>query len=230
MEKAVEVEPNSTRTRLSLGFFHWATGDLVAAEQTFMEAIATNPKDELANRLVATFYADIGRAGQAEPYLKTLAATGNPASIVRLADFYLSLDRNAEATALLTPLAKDPASAALADLRLAGIAFDAKDKVKGHALVDSVLEREPRNVRALVLKAQWLHLDGKSREALDRAQAAVKANPNGAVLRTLAAEGLGADVVSIGEYLRARAAGVPADRIVFSGVGKTAAEMREAAQ
>ncbi len=54
---------------------------------------------------------------------------------------------------------------------------------------------------------------------------AVKANPNVAVLATLAAEGLGADVVSGGEYRRARAAGVPGDRIVFSGVGKTAAEM-----
>ena len=55
---------------------------------------------------------------------------------------------------------------------------------------------------------------------------AVKANPNGAVLATLAGEGLGADVVSGGEYRRARAAGVPAEKIVFSGVGKTAAEMR----
>lgn len=57
---------------------------------------------------------------------------------------------------------------------------------------------------------------------------AVKANPNAAVLRTLAAEGLGADVVSGGEYRRARAAGITADRIVFSGVGKTAAEMAAA--
>ena len=55
---------------------------------------------------------------------------------------------------------------------------------------------------------------------------AVKANPNGAVLRTLADEGLGADVVSGGEYRRARAAGIAGERIVFSGVGKTAAEMR----
>ncbi len=54
---------------------------------------------------------------------------------------------------------------------------------------------------------------------------AVKANPNAAVLATLAAEGLGADVVSGGEYRRARAAGIPGDKIVFSGVGKTAAEM-----
>ena len=54
---------------------------------------------------------------------------------------------------------------------------------------------------------------------------AVKANPNAAVLATLAAEGLGADVVSIGEYRRAIAAGISPERIVFSGVGKTAAEM-----
>jgi diaminopimelate decarboxylase len=54
---------------------------------------------------------------------------------------------------------------------------------------------------------------------------AVKANPNGAVLATLAREGLGADVVSGGEYRRARAAGVAPDKIVFSGVGKTADEM-----
>jgi diaminopimelate decarboxylase len=54
---------------------------------------------------------------------------------------------------------------------------------------------------------------------------AVKANPNAAVLATLAREGLGADVVSGGEYRRARAAGIPAERIVFSGVGKTEMEM-----
>jgi diaminopimelate decarboxylase len=57
---------------------------------------------------------------------------------------------------------------------------------------------------------------------------AVKANPKEAVLATLAAEGLGADVVSGGEYRRARAAGIAAEKIVFSGVGKTAAEMRTA--
>ncbi|NNU79645.1 diaminopimelate decarboxylase [Halovulum dunhuangense] len=57
---------------------------------------------------------------------------------------------------------------------------------------------------------------------------AMKANSNQAVLVTLARLGAGMDVVSGGEYLRARAAGVPGERIVFSGVGKTAAEMRMA--
>ncbi|QCI94607.1 diaminopimelate decarboxylase [Novosphingobium sp. EMRT-2] len=57
---------------------------------------------------------------------------------------------------------------------------------------------------------------------------AVKSNPNLAVLRVLAAEGYGADVVSGGELERALAAGMAADGIVFSGVGKTEAEMRRA--
>ncbi len=57
---------------------------------------------------------------------------------------------------------------------------------------------------------------------------AMKANSNQAVLKTLAQAGAGMDVVSGGEYARARAAGVPGERIVFSGVGKTREEMRAA--
>ncbi len=57
---------------------------------------------------------------------------------------------------------------------------------------------------------------------------AVKANSNQAVLRTLAREGAGADVVSLGELTRALKAGIPASKIVFSGVGKTPEEMAAA--
>jgi diaminopimelate decarboxylase len=54
---------------------------------------------------------------------------------------------------------------------------------------------------------------------------AMKANSNQAVIKTLAALGAGADVVSGGELMRARAAGIPADKIMFSGIGKTAPEL-----
>jgi diaminopimelate decarboxylase len=57
---------------------------------------------------------------------------------------------------------------------------------------------------------------------------AVKANSNMAVLAVLARLGVGADVVSAGEIRRARAVGIPSDKIIFSGVGKTVAEMRVA--
>jgi diaminopimelate decarboxylase len=56
---------------------------------------------------------------------------------------------------------------------------------------------------------------------------AVKSNPNLAVLKVLQQEGYGADVVSGGELARALAADIAPDKIVFSGVGKTAAEMRQ---
>lgn len=57
---------------------------------------------------------------------------------------------------------------------------------------------------------------------------AMKAASNQAILRTLAAEGAGMDVVSGGELARALAAGVPGERIVFSGVGKTDEEIHAA--
>jgi diaminopimelate decarboxylase len=57
---------------------------------------------------------------------------------------------------------------------------------------------------------------------------AVKANANLGVLATLAREGAGADIVSGGELYRALRAGIPAKKIIFSGVGKTREEMREA--
>jgi len=57
---------------------------------------------------------------------------------------------------------------------------------------------------------------------------AVKANDHLAILSLLREAGAGADVVSLGEFLRAQKAGVPAQEIVFSGVGKTGDEMRAA--
>jgi diaminopimelate decarboxylase len=70
------------------------------------------------------------------------------------------------------------------------------------------------------------------REALDAIPRkhiafAIKANPNLAVLKVLARQGFGADIVSGGEMKRALAAGMPPCDIVFSGVGKTRAELRE---
>ncbi len=57
---------------------------------------------------------------------------------------------------------------------------------------------------------------------------AVKANSNGAILALMAEEGAGADIVSGGELWRSLRAGIPAERIVFSGVGKSAGEIAQA--
>ena len=57
---------------------------------------------------------------------------------------------------------------------------------------------------------------------------AVKANPNIAILKILSKLGCGAEVVSIGELLRTLKAGIPNNKIVFSGVGKTYEELEYA--
>ena len=80
----------------------------------------------------------------------------------------------------------------------------------------ATLERHARVFRAAVAQAGDVDV-----------AFAVKANPNLAVLRVLAKAGLGADVVSGGELERALAAGMAPDRIVFSGVGKTVAELTQ---
>ena len=59
---------------------------------------------------------------------------------------------------------------------------------------------------------------------------ALKANSNGAILRLLAKNGCGADIVSGGELFRAMKAGISPDKIVYAGVGKTEEEIRSALQ
>ncbi len=81
---------------------------------------------------------------------------------------------------------------------------------------------------AATMRARLKGLTGAMTDAgLDiRVHYAVKANDSHAVLALFGAEGAGADVVSGGELLKARRAGIPANRIVYSGVGKSSQELR----
>lgn len=81
---------------------------------------------------------------------------------------------------------------------------------------------------AEAIRAHYAALDTALSAIPHRICYAVKANGNLAVLRLLHDLGAGADIVSAGELARARAAGFPAERVVFSGVGKSAAELRMA--
>src|SRR6202044_3017587 len=80
---------------------------------------------------------------------------------------------------------------------------------------------------ATALRTRYRALTGALTDAgLDaHVHYAVKANDHLAILAVLGREGAGADVVSEGELRRARAAGIPANRIVWSGVGKTEREL-----
>ena len=104
---------------------------------------------------------------------------------------------------------------------------------------DGVLHAEDVNLQALAeevgtpfycystatLERHFRVMDGAFKDTDHLLCYAMKANSNQAVIKTMAALGAGMDVVSEGELRRALAAGVPARKIVFSGVGKTAKEM-----
>ncbi|MGH7613873.1 MAG: diaminopimelate decarboxylase [Gemmatimonadales bacterium] len=99
------------------------------------------------------------------------------------------------------------------------------------ALLASIAERvgTPAYVYgANLIRAQFHALDDALQGIPHRVCYSVKANGNLAVLRVLRQAGAGADIVSVGELRRALAAGFAPDTIVFSGVGKTAAEIAEA--
>jgi diaminopimelate decarboxylase len=81
---------------------------------------------------------------------------------------------------------------------------------------------------ANLIRAQFHALDDALKGIAHTICYSVKANGNLAVLRVLQQLGAGADIVSVGELRRAHAAGFASDQIVFSGVGKTAAELEEA--
>jgi diaminopimelate decarboxylase len=81
---------------------------------------------------------------------------------------------------------------------------------------------------ANLIRAQYHALHDALSDVAHRICYSVKANGNIGVLKTLKALGAGADIVSVGELRRALVAGFDAGSIVFSGVGKTAAELEEA--
>jgi diaminopimelate decarboxylase len=116
----------------------------------------------------------------------------------------------------------------------------ARPHLRLHAMDGLVMEDVPLNrVADAVGTPTWVYSAGALRTryralttalrdaGLDaHAHYAVKANDHLAILALLGREGAGADVVSEGELRRARAAGIPAARIVYSGVGKTERELR----
>ena len=175
-EKAVSVDPRSITAWLALAQFQWSTGDAKAAEQSLKRAIDIDPKHALANRALATYYVTSGRTAEAEPYVKVLAGTGGTASL-QLADYYIGARRSADAKKVLEPLVADAAVRDDAETRLAAIAYSDNDKPRGHSLVDGVIQRDPNNVLALLLKAQFLVAENKLSEAAASAQRAVKAEP-----------------------------------------------------
>ena len=179
--QAISLAPADLDARLALANFFLATDRSTEAEATIKEVLAKEPTHLLANRLLATLYVSSNRVAEAEQPLKVIAESSNaPATRFQLADYYINAGRTNDAVALLSALAKAPASAAEAELRWATLDYSQKRTAEAHTRLDALLTRAPNYSAALVMKSQWLASENKLDEALARANAAVKADPQSA--------------------------------------------------
>jgi Tfp pilus assembly protein PilF len=176
--KAVEIDPKSANAHMSLANYLWATGDLKGAEQEIRTALSLDPKHTVANRAIAMHLMMTGKPAEAEPYLKVVAdATPGPQSKYFLAEYYLRLNRAADARAVLQPLLKDDAAFVGASVRLARLEAIDKKNAEAHRLLDAALAREPKNADALITRGKLFLSENNTVNALTALQTAVEANP-----------------------------------------------------
>lgn len=175
-EKAVALEPSSVPANLALANFQWAGGDVAAAERTLKRVLEIDASQLLAHRALAALYLTSGRAAEAEPHVVRIAEGSSlPSSRFALADYYVLMDRRDDARGILRPLTADRRGYVGAQTRLAKLEYAEGRRPEAHAMLDEVIAREPKNVSVRVAKAQWLVAEGKAREALPHATAAIEA-------------------------------------------------------
>jgi tetratricopeptide (TPR) repeat protein len=177
-KRALALAPGSVDAHLAYANFLVSAGRVADAEAELKAALAIEPRNSLANRMLAMLYIATKRPAEAEAPLKTVVDVSHaPEARLQLAQYYLGVQRTQEATDLLTALAAEPATAAVADRMLASIDYDAGRQQEAHARLDKLLARFPTDADALVLKARWLARESRLDDALTKAKAAAVADP-----------------------------------------------------
>jgi len=172
---AVDLQPQSVSAHLALGNFYWLTDRPGPAEQSLKQALSLDPLHPLTNRALASFYLATSRLADAEQPLKTVfEVMKTPASAVALEEYYVATGRDAEAKAILEPMSADPKTSATADVRLAALDYKNGSHEIAYRRLARVLEKDPGNLQALLIKVSLLLADGKPGEALAGANLAVE--------------------------------------------------------
>ncbi len=179
--QAIEVDPKAVGARLALAQFLWAANRRDEAQGALEEALKLEPENKLANRALAAFHSSGSDPRAAEPYLKALAADpADTGARVALGDFYIRTGQRDLAREVLTKAGEERAGFSPARVRLAALAYAEKNATEAHRLLEEVLKKNGKDVQALLTKSRLLRLEGKPREALSSAQAAVNAAPENA--------------------------------------------------
>jgi len=180
-KKAVELKPTSIAANLALGNFYWLTERAVLAEQSLTRALELDPRNALTNRALANFFLATNRLAQAEQPLRTvLEVTKTTEATLALQEYYLTMNREPEARAILQPLLNDSRTAATANVRLAALDYAGGHNAEAYAKLGTVLGKDPANLQALLVKASLLLSEGKTDEALACATTAAQRHPDAA--------------------------------------------------
>src|SRR5262249_10207021 len=155
----------SPRPYIAYGYFLWTTRRVAEAEAAFKRALILDPKNVLANRITASLLLSTRRLTEAEPYLKSLAASDSPSRLA-LADYYLVQPRFEDAE---QSLGAWPGSGALANevaVRFAAIRLAQGRIQEANDTIDGVLRADPNNPSALLTKAEVLVAQDRPAEAV----------------------------------------------------------------
>jgi tetratricopeptide (TPR) repeat protein len=176
-KRAVELSPGAADARLALASFYWATSRMADAERELDAALAAEPGNPLAHRTAATFFLVTDRPEAAEQHLRRhLELTKSPAAALALADFYIAQNKETAARQLLEPIGKDSQTAGAANLRLAALDQAAGRSAEASARVEAILQAEPAQLSALLMKSGFLLREHKVDEAVIVAQKATQAH------------------------------------------------------
>ena len=179
--KAIALEPSSVDAKLALANFLWAAGRAPEAEATIKEALAREPQHLLANRMLAVLYFATRRTKEAEQPLKAVAdISKTPAARFQLADYYVSVGRTKDAVEPADPALVGSGDVCRSRVEAGRAGLRRRPRAEAHKRLDAVLARVPNHAPVLVMKAQWLTTENKLDEALERAKAAVAADPQSA--------------------------------------------------
>lgn len=173
--KAATLQPDSARAQLALGTFYWLNAQFPEAERSLTRALSLDPRSVLVNRALATFYQSTRHPERAEQFLRAIVdITHASDATLALADYYHAVGRSQNERDVLQSLLRDPRASTSANARLA--ALDAQDGRPDEAFrrLRAVLERDPQNLQALVVKTTLLLDTGKPDEALAVATAATQ--------------------------------------------------------
>jgi tetratricopeptide (TPR) repeat protein len=190
--KALQLAPTLLEAQLAMVNFLWAAGRADEGESLLRQTADQNPGHALVTHALGAYYRLRNRPADAERYLRNAAAAGiyGFGARVMLADLYIESHRDDDALAVLEAMpASDDASGDVT-LRAAPIEFRLGKHEAALSRIESFLVREPRNARALLLKAQFLLAMKRLDKALPAARAATAAARQSHEARTTLAKAL----------------------------------------